>query len=118
MKNSSKKLVIVGLSAFAEIAYEYFTHDSNFNVTGFAANQEFINSPTWKKLPVIDIEKISSYYPPSEYYVFVAIVSKTNGLGKILSLLKAKGYKFATYISSKCLLNTTIGSNTSYLKTI
>lgn len=31
-----RKLIIVGDSAFAEIAYEYFTHDSPFEVVAFA----------------------------------------------------------------------------------
>ena len=32
MNNS--KLVIIGDSAFAEVAYEYFTHDSEYEVVG------------------------------------------------------------------------------------
>ncbi len=31
-----KNLVIVGDSAFAEVAYEYFTHDSPYTVVAFA----------------------------------------------------------------------------------
>jgi hypothetical protein len=30
------KLVVLGDGAFAEIAYEYFTHDSEYEVVAFA----------------------------------------------------------------------------------
>lgn len=36
-----KKLVIVGSGEFAEIAYEYFTYDSEYEVVGFAVEKEF-----------------------------------------------------------------------------
>ncbi|KAB2833786.1 MAG: sugar O-acyltransferase, partial [Caedimonadaceae bacterium] len=31
-----KKLIIIGDSAFAEVAFEYFTHDSQYEVKAFA----------------------------------------------------------------------------------
>ena len=34
--NSTNKLLIVGDGAFAEVAYEYFTEDSEYEVVGFA----------------------------------------------------------------------------------
>ena len=35
------KLVIVGDSLFAEIAYEYFTHDSPYEVVGFSVESVY-----------------------------------------------------------------------------
>jgi uncharacterized UPF0146 family protein len=42
--NSGKKqkIVIVGAGEFAEIAYEYFTHDSEFEVVAFSVEKSFI----------------------------------------------------------------------------
>ena len=37
-----KKLVIVGAGEFAEIAYEYFTYDSDYEVVGFAVEKAYI----------------------------------------------------------------------------
>lgn len=34
------KLVLIGDSAFAEVAYEYFTHDSPYEVVAFAVERE------------------------------------------------------------------------------
>jgi hypothetical protein len=33
MAKKKEKIVIIGDSAFAEVAYEYFTHDSEYQVT-------------------------------------------------------------------------------------
>lgn len=35
--------MIVGSGEFAEIAYEYFTYDSEYEVVGFAVEKEFFN---------------------------------------------------------------------------
>ena len=39
----NKKLVIVGLGETADLAYEYFTKDSDFEVVAFSADKEFLN---------------------------------------------------------------------------
>ena len=36
-----KKLVIVGDGEFAEIAYEYFTYDSELEVAGFVVEKDY-----------------------------------------------------------------------------
>ena len=38
----TKRLVLLGDSAFAEIAYEYFTHDSEYEVVAFAVEREYL----------------------------------------------------------------------------
>jgi len=38
----NKKIFIVGAGEFAQIAYEYFTHDSEFEVVAFCVNKEYI----------------------------------------------------------------------------
>jgi len=37
-----EKIVIVGDSAFAQIAYAYFTHDSMYEVAGFSVDKAFL----------------------------------------------------------------------------
>ena len=39
-KSMSKNLLIVGAGEFAEIAWQYFTHDSEYEVVGFDINPE------------------------------------------------------------------------------
>ena len=55
----NQKLVIVGDSAFAEIAYEYFTHDSEYEVVAFAVEREFIKRESLFGLPVVPFETMA-----------------------------------------------------------
>ena len=44
-------IVIVGDGEFAEIACDYFTHDSPFRVAGFAVERDFLRRDTLFDLP-------------------------------------------------------------------
>ncbi|NRW38220.1 hypothetical protein [Clostridium beijerinckii] len=37
--DKNKKLIIIGDSAFAQIAYEYFTYDSDYEVVAFSVEK-------------------------------------------------------------------------------
>lgn len=110
-----RKLLIIGIGETADIAYEYFTHDSDYEVVGFSVNKNFIKSNTYKTLPVIELECIENYYPPDDFEVFVALSSKhlNRDRTKLYDYVKSKGYKCATYISSKAFVwkTATIGEN-------
>ena len=111
----SRKLFIVGASEFAEIAYEYFTLDSNFEVVAFSIERQYINLPTLVGLPVVPYEELEQLYPPDKYILFVAIpVSQLNRLRTRFYLdAKQKGYRFATYVSSRAFVwhDAKIGEN-------
>lgn len=111
----SKKLVIIGAGEFAEIAYEYFTHDSHYEVVGFSVESAYITHDTLFDLPVVPFEKIESTFPASEVDAFVAITfTKLNRIRtRLYHAAKNKGYKLATYISSKAFVwhNAKIGDN-------
>jgi acetyltransferase-like isoleucine patch superfamily enzyme len=111
----TKKLIIFGDSAFAVIAYEYFTHDSQYEVVAFTVSKEFNNKKKLFNLPIVDFEQIETLYPPTEYCMFIALVY--NNLNRIRTLFynhaKAKGYVLANYISSKSFVwqNVALGDN-------
>lgn len=110
-----KNLVIVGAGEFAEIAYEYFTYDSEYKVVGFAVEKEYITQNELYGLPIVPLEEIEELYSKDSYYVFVAVTyTKLNRVRtRLYNLLKQKGYKFASYISSKAFVwrNVQIGEN-------
>lgn len=68
-----KKLLIIGSGEFAEIAYEYFTYDSEYDVVGFAVEKEYLNKEELFGKKIVEFENILKMYPPQQYYVFVAI---------------------------------------------
>jgi sugar O-acyltransferase (sialic acid O-acetyltransferase NeuD family) len=113
--SAKQKLVIVGDGETAEIAYEYFTHDSNFEVVAFSIEKQYIKKETLFGLPVIPFEDIENLYKPENYKVFVAVSSsKLNRVRtKLYEQAKAKGYSLASYVSSKAFVwrNAEIGEN-------
>lgn len=115
MTGKSKKLVLIGAGEFAEIAYEYFTYDSEYEVIAFAVESQYFNQNELFGLPIIEVEKISSIYPPSEAEVFVAMYyGKLNrNRRRLYSFCKNNGYKCASYISSRAFVwhNVKIGEN-------
>lgn len=109
------KIFIVGTGEFAQIAYEYFTYDSEFEVIAFCVNKEYIEQPLLCGLPVLPYEDVESLFPADSYLAFTGIpASKLNRLRtSFYNELKAKGYSFATYVSSKAFVwrNATVGEN-------
>ncbi len=111
----SKKLVIFGAGETADIAYEYFSHDSEYNVLGFVVEAAYLKEKELHGLPVVSFEEMDTMFPANKVEVFVAIsYTKLNRIrAKCYRLVKAKGYKCATYISSKAFVwhNAQIGEN-------
>jgi hypothetical protein len=67
-----RKLVIVGDSAFAEVACEYFTCDSRYEVCAFAVEEAHLKRDRLLDLPVVAFEKLADQFPPATHEVYVA----------------------------------------------
>ena len=110
-----RKLVIVGDSAFAQIAYEYFTHDSQYEVVGFSVEQNYLRQAQLFDLPVVPFEQLERHFSPIDHAVHVAIVyTQLNRLrSRLCEAAKHKGYRLASYISSKAFVwrNVEIGEH-------
>lgn len=111
------KLVIVGAGEFAQIAYEYFTHDSDFEVVAFAVDEQYIPvEPVLCGLPVVAINQLVDLFPPASFQAFVAIPLSGMNVQReqMCSRIKSIGYSLATYVSSKAFVwrNVEIGENT------
>ncbi len=110
-----QKLVIVGEGETAEIAYEYFTHDSEFEVVAFSVEEAYLKKESLFGLPIVPFEMVEKLYDPEKYLLFVAI-SYTD-LNRVRTRLykqaKAKGYRLASYVSSRAFVwkNVEIGEN-------
>lgn len=99
----TKKLIIVGDSAFAEIAHEYFDFDSIYEVVAYSVERAFLKRDELRGLPVVAFEEIESHFDPATHYVYVATVyTQLNRLrARLADSAKAKGYKLASYVSSR-----------------
>ncbi len=109
------KIVIIGDGETAELAYEYFTHDSPSEVVAFSVESAYRKKSEMFGLPVIDFEQIERHYPPADYQAFAAIsYTRLNRVrAKLYQEAKKKGYHFVSYISSKAFVwrNVEIGEN-------
>lgn len=102
----TKKLIIFGDSAFAQVAYEYFTHDSPYKVVAFTVSKKFLTHTRLFGLPVVQFENLKKKYPPKRYELFVALVYTRLNRNRAAFFLQGKkiGYRMASYISSRAFV--------------
>lgn len=106
LKEKNRKLVIVGDSAFAEVAFEYFTHDSPYEVVGFAVERAYRKHDRLLDRPVVDFEELDNIFAPDEHAAYVAVVyTQLNRLRtRLFNAMKYKGYTMASYVSSRAFV--------------
>jgi len=111
----NKRLIIFGEGLFAEIAHQYFTDDTAYEVVCFTKDDEYISENTYLGLPMVPFSQIERIYDPKEYDMFIAVsYTKLNSLReRVFHEAKQKGFTLATYISTKCnvLTKYPIGEN-------
>jgi len=112
---NKKKLIIFGTGQIAELAYYYFSSDSEYSVQAFSVDKEYIESEDFFELPVIAFEEIQASFPPEDYEMFIALsYSEVNSIRKKKYFAaREKGYKLASYISSRATIlnDMSIGDN-------
>ena len=110
-----RPLILIGAGEFAQIACEYFQHDSDYDVLAFSVEREYLTQPMLADRPVVPYETLEQRYPPDEVDLFVAIpASQLNRLRRRFYLdAKRRGYRFASYISSRAFVwrNAEVGEN-------
>jgi sugar O-acyltransferase (sialic acid O-acetyltransferase NeuD family) len=112
---TGKPLVIVGNGEIAAMANEYFTHDSDYEVAGFAIGAPYISADSFCGRPLVDLDRLEDRFPPGEFDAFVAIGD--GQLNRIrrghFDALKARGYRLASYVSSHAFVwrDVPIGEN-------
>lgn len=108
-----KKLIIFGNTVVAELAQFYFTRDSEYEVVAFTVNRIYMDKEEFNGLPIIPFEDLEEKYDNKSYEIFLAIgPNKMNDIReKKFYDIKAKGYKFANYISKNAIVNSKLGEN-------
>jgi sugar O-acyltransferase (sialic acid O-acetyltransferase NeuD family) len=102
-----RKLIIFGVGDAAELAYYYFSTDSNYEVIAFTVDAEYI--PTGNAfcgLPVINFSNLPMNYGPENNSLFIAL--GYSNVNKVRSekyfSAKKMGYELASYVSSKATI--------------
>lgn len=102
------KLIIVGTSLFGEIAHEYFTTDSPYDVVAFSVERNYVTNASFHGHPVVAFEELAEHFDPASHSVFVACTyAQLNGLRtRLMDAAKAQGFALASYVSSSAFLAT------------
>lgn len=114
-KKNKKQLLIFGTGEYGELAQYYFTHDSNYDVAAFVADDEFVKDNVFNGLPLVPFSELPDKYTPDDYDAHVALsymkLCKTRA-DKYLAM-KKKGYTLASYVCSRSVTwpDLTIGDN-------
>jgi sugar O-acyltransferase (sialic acid O-acetyltransferase NeuD family) len=97
------KLVIFGTGTAAELAYTYFTRDSEHEVVGFTIDDTYRDRDHLSSLPVCSFEEVEQRFPPEDHAFFVAVgYTRMNEIrAERCRDAKAKGYRLESYISSR-----------------
>jgi len=110
-----KSLVIFGIGEVAQLAYFYFSKDSDYKVVAFTVDAAYLTEKIFCDLPVVPFGELGKSYPKEECDIFVALgYSKLNAVRKERYLVAKKlGYNLASYISPKAtvLNKNRIGDN-------
>jgi sugar O-acyltransferase (sialic acid O-acetyltransferase NeuD family) len=95
------RLVLIGDSAFAEVACEYFTEDSHYEVVGFSVERAYLRRDSFLGRPVVPFEEMESRFAPADHHFYAALVyTQGNRLrARLYAAAKAKGYRPASYVS-------------------
>lgn len=103
---TGKKLVIVGDTAFAEIAKEYFEVDAGRDVAAFAVEANYRRRDELHGIPVVDFERLPTLFPPERHSVFVAVVyTRLNRLRtRLADTAQAQGYELDSYVSPRAFV--------------
>lgn len=104
--SAERRILLIGDGAFAEIAYEYFTHDSPYEVVGFTVERPFLKRDRLFDLPVVALDEATRWFPAAEHSFYAALVyTQGNRLrARLYEQAKALGYRPASYVSSRAFV--------------
>jgi sugar O-acyltransferase (sialic acid O-acetyltransferase NeuD family) len=115
--SSPKPIVIVGAGETSDIAYEYFTVDSDREVVAFAVERKYLpaDGEGHEGLPCVALEDLPDSHPPSQVETFVALSSTwlNRARARLFRTVKQQGYTCASFVSPHAFVwrNVTIGEN-------
>jgi sugar O-acyltransferase (sialic acid O-acetyltransferase NeuD family) len=102
----TRPLILIGDSAFAEVAYEYFTHDSPYEVVAFAVERAYLKRTELFGLPIVPFEDLPRLYSPGDHWFYAALVyTQLNRLrARLYRSAKDMGYAPASYVSPRAFV--------------
>jgi sugar O-acyltransferase (sialic acid O-acetyltransferase NeuD family) len=99
-------VVVFGAGSYASVVWYLLGHDSPHRVVGFTADRAYCAEQRLHSLPVVPFDALEAEFPPGQVSLVLAIGAM--GVNRLRSAryldAKARGYGFASYVSSRALL--------------
>jgi sugar O-acyltransferase (sialic acid O-acetyltransferase NeuD family) len=97
------RVVVFGVSQWADLAHFYLKYDSPHDVVGFALDREYLKSSNHNGLPVVPFDELEHHYPPDQFKLFIPISFKKMNHLRAEKYFDARkrGYELISYVSSK-----------------
>ncbi len=107
---SSRDLLIVGASSFAEIAELYFRRDSEYVPRAFVVDEEFRTAESYCGLPVLTVNEALEQFEPARTSFFAALVySELNRTRtRFFQEFKEMGYAPASFVSDHAYVDDSV----------
>lgn len=111
----TRRVVVFGTGAFAEVVDFYLAHDSDARVVAFTATGDAAAAGSAFGRPLVPWDEVARQYPPDDHELFIAVgYAKLNSLReRFCAEGRARGYRLLTYVSSRATTwgDTVIGDN-------
>lgn len=100
---TGKPLVIFGLSEIADVAFSYFSEDSEYDVVAYTVDAAYRDRETFHDVPVVPYEDVRGHFDPAEVSLFVAASYGRNNRVRAALIERAQsdGWTLATYVASR-----------------
>lgn len=99
----SKPLVIFGLGDVADIAFTYFSNDSDYRVVAYTVDAAYQGRQTFHDLPVVPYDSLRTHYDPAEVALFVGVGYGDNNRVRdnLIARMHDDGWTLASYVASR-----------------
>ena len=100
----AKPLVLFGAGPFAALAWSCLTHEGR-RVAGFTVDAAYVGEGEHCGLPVQPFEDLEARFPPAQVDVLLSLGPLSGNRLRLdrYEALKARGYGFATWVSSRAI---------------
>ncbi len=106
MPDGTAKVVIFGIGQMSDLAWFSLTHDSACEVAGFTVDRSYRTTETHHGLPVVAFDEVELRFPRDRHLLLVPLGG--TDMNRLRTAKydegRAKGYRFASYVSSRALL--------------
>src|SRR5690348_14325864 len=100
------EVVVFGNTRFASLAAYCVSQDGGRRVAAFTVDRAYLREATRDGLPVVAFEELVERYPPGRYELLAAVGPRdVNAVReRCFRSGRARGYRFASYVSSRASL--------------